>query len=89
MASLSVIVVAGACGLVVGTPIALLAATGKISKKGIIVKGGMQIENLKQIGTIVFDKIGTHIWKTYCYFFTCLTLDPKQKLKLSTTIFMQ
>lgn len=59
VSTLSVIVVAGACGLAVGTPIALLATTGKLSKRGIIVKGGLQIENLKRTGTIVFDKTGT------------------------------
>ncbi|HZS73593.1 MAG TPA: HAD-IC family P-type ATPase, partial [Candidatus Nitrosotalea sp.] len=59
VSALSVIVVAGACGLAVGTPIALLATTGKLSKRGIIVKGGLQIENLSRAGTIVFDKTGT------------------------------
>lgn len=59
VSTLSVIVVAGACGLAVGTPIALLATTGKLSKRGIIVKGGLQIENLKRTETIVFDKTGT------------------------------
>jgi len=59
VSTLSVIVVAGACGLAVGTPIALLATTGKLSKRGIIVKGGIQIENLKNVGTVVFDKTGT------------------------------
>jgi heavy metal translocating P-type ATPase len=54
-----VIVVAGACGLAVGTPIALLATNGKLSKRGVIVKGGLQIENLSSAGTIVFDKTGT------------------------------
>lgn len=57
--TLSVIIVAGACGLAVGTPIALLATTGKISKKGVIIKGGIQIENLSHASTIVFDKTGT------------------------------
>ena len=59
VSTLSVIVVAGACGLAVGTPIALLATNGKLSRRGIIVKGGLQIENLNSAGTIVFDKTGT------------------------------
>lgn len=59
VSTLSVIVVAGACGLAVGTPIALLATTGKFSKRGIVTKGGLQIENLSHAGTIVFDKTGT------------------------------
>ena len=59
VSTLSVIVVAGACGLAVGTPIALLATNGKLSRRGVIVKGGLQIENLNSAGTIVFDKTGT------------------------------
>lgn len=59
ISSLSVIVVAGACGLAVGTPIAFLATNGKLSRKGILVKGGLQIEKLRNTGTVVFDKTGT------------------------------
>jgi heavy metal translocating P-type ATPase len=59
VSTLSVIVVAGACGLAVGTPIALLAANGKLSRSGVIVKGGLQLEKLSSAGTIVFDKTGT------------------------------
>jgi cation transport ATPase len=51
VSALSVIVVAGACGLAVGTPIALLATNGKLSRSGVIVKGGLQIENLSSAGT--------------------------------------
>ena len=50
VSTLSVIVVAGACGLAVGTPIALLASNSKLAKNGIIVKGGIQIENIKNLG---------------------------------------
>lgn len=57
--TLSVIVVAGACGLAVGTPIALLASNSKFAKNGIIVKGGIQIEAISNAATIVFDKTGT------------------------------
>lgn len=59
ISTLSVIVVAGACGLAVGTPIALLATNSKLAKKGIIVKGGLHIESIRNAGTIVFDKTGT------------------------------
>ena len=59
VSTLSVIIVAGACGLAVGTPIALLATMGKLSKRGIVIKGGLQIENLSHTGTVVFDKTGT------------------------------
>src|SRR5215211_7371904 len=84
VSTLSVIVVAGACGLAVGTPIALLSTTGKLSKKGIIVKGGLQIENLKRTGTIVFDKTGTltygkpHVYQVISF---DPSIDPKKVLE--------
>ncbi len=59
ISALSVIVVAGACGVAVGTPIALLATNGKLSRQGIIVKGGLQLERLKNAGTLIVDKTGT------------------------------
>jgi cation transport ATPase len=46
-------------GLAVGTPIALLVSNSKLAKNGIIVKGGIQIENIKNSGTIVFERTGT------------------------------
>lgn len=59
VSTLSVIVVAGACGLAVGTPIALLATNSKLARKGVLVKGGLYIENLKNAGVMIFDKTGT------------------------------
>ncbi|HXT82824.1 MAG TPA: HAD-IC family P-type ATPase, partial [Verrucomicrobiae bacterium] len=59
VSTLSVIVVAGACGLAVGTPVAILSSNSKLAKNGVIIKGGLQIENIKNAGTIVFDKTGT------------------------------
>ncbi len=59
VSTLSVIVVAGACGLAVGTPIAILSSNSKLAKNGVIIKGGLQIENINNAGTIVFDKTGT------------------------------
>jgi heavy metal translocating P-type ATPase len=57
--TLSVIVVAGACGVAAGTPLAIVAIMGKAAKKGTIVKGGAYVEELHKIDTIVLDKTGT------------------------------
>jgi len=59
LSTISVIVVAGACGIAAGTPLALLASTTKAAKKGMIVKGGVHIEQLSKIDTLVIDKTGT------------------------------
>ncbi len=57
--TLSVVVVAGACGVAAGTPLALVAIMGKAAKKGMIVKGGAYIEEMNRIDTVVIDKTGT------------------------------
>ena len=57
--TLSVIVVAGACGVAAGTPLAIVAIMGKAAKKGAIVKGGAYVEEMNRIDTVVIDKTGT------------------------------
>lgn len=59
VSSISVVVVAGSCGVAAGTPLAIVAIMGKAAKKGVIVKGGAYIEELTRIDTIVIDKTGT------------------------------
>jgi len=57
--TISVIIVAGACGIAAGTPLAILGAIGRAAKAGAIVKGGRHIESLGSVDTIVLDKTGT------------------------------
>ncbi len=57
--SISALIVAGACGIAAGTPLAILAGIGRTAKEGIIVKGGVFLEQLAHIDTIVLDKTGT------------------------------
>ncbi len=57
--TLSVVVVAGACGVAAGTPLAIVAIMGKAAKKGTIVKGGAYIEEMSRVDTVVIDKTGT------------------------------
>jgi Cd2+/Zn2+-exporting ATPase/Cu+-exporting ATPase len=59
ISTLSVIVVAGACGVAAGTPLAIVAIMGKAAKKGAIVKGGTYVEEMSRIDTVVIDKTGT------------------------------
>jgi heavy metal translocating P-type ATPase len=58
-ATIAVIIVAGACGVAAGTPLAILAGIGSAAGRGIIVKGGLYLEKLVDIDTIVLDKTGT------------------------------
>lgn len=57
--TIAVIIVAGACGIAAGTPLAILGAIGRAARAGAIIKGGRYLEQLGQVDTIVLDKTGT------------------------------
>jgi P-type Cu+ transporter len=58
-AAISVVIVAGACGVAAGTPLAILGAIGQAARRQVIVKGGVYMETLAAVDTVVFDKTGT------------------------------
>lgn len=58
-ATISVIIVAGACGVAAGTPLAILGGIGRSARLGAIVKGGEYLEALGKVDMVVFDKTGT------------------------------
>ena len=58
-ATISVIIVAGACGIAAGTPLAVLGAIGRAARGGAIIKGGRYLEALWKVDVIAFDKTGT------------------------------
>ncbi|HVH71472.1 MAG TPA: cation-translocating P-type ATPase, partial [Candidatus Dormibacteraeota bacterium] len=57
--SISVIIVAGACGIAAGTPLAILGAIGRAAKQGAVIKGGIYLEALAAVETVMLDKTGT------------------------------
>ena len=57
--TISVIIVAGACGIAAGTPLAILGAIGRAAHQGAIVKGGLYLEALAAVDTVLLDKTGT------------------------------
>ncbi|HTS74550.1 MAG TPA: cation-translocating P-type ATPase [Bryobacteraceae bacterium] len=57
--TISVIIVAGACGIAAGTPLAILGAIGRAARQGAIIKGGIYLEQLAKIDTVLLDKTGT------------------------------
>jgi Cd2+/Zn2+-exporting ATPase/Cu+-exporting ATPase len=58
-AAISVVIVAGACGVAAGTPLAILGAIGQAARRQIVIKGGIFVEALSTVDTVVFDKTGT------------------------------
>ena len=57
--TISVVIVAGACGIAAGTPLAILGGIGRAARLGSIIKGGLYLELLGRVDTVVFDKTGT------------------------------
>ena len=57
--TISVVIVAGACGIAAGTPLAILCAIGRAARQGAIIKGGIYLEALGNLDTVFFDKTGT------------------------------
>ena len=57
--TISVVIVAGACGIAAGTPLAILGAIGRAARQGSIIKGGLYLETLGSVNTVLLDKTGT------------------------------
>ncbi|HXR17766.1 MAG TPA: cation-translocating P-type ATPase [Terriglobales bacterium] len=57
--TISVVIVAGACGIAAGTPLAILGAIGRAAHQGVIIKGGLYLEALAEVDTVLLDKTGT------------------------------
>lgn len=53
------LVAAAPCALIMSTPVAIAAGIGRAGKSGILIKGGMHLENLGKTKAIAFDKTGT------------------------------
>ena len=59
MAAASVLIVTCPCALSLATPSALIAATGRLAKEGVLVRKVQVLDSLAHIDTVVFDKTGT------------------------------
>jgi len=57
--AVAVLVVACSCAIALATPVVVLASVGNAAQRGLLIKGGMALEQLARVDTLVVDKTGT------------------------------
>ncbi len=57
--AMALLTAASPCAIAIGTPAAVLSGIARAARGGVLIKGGVHLENLGRIRAIAFDKTGT------------------------------
>jgi Cd2+/Zn2+-exporting ATPase len=57
--AMSVLVAASPCALAIATPSAVLSGVARAARSGVLIKGGVHLENLGAVTAVLMDKTGT------------------------------
>jgi len=81
------LIAAAPCALVMSTPVAVAAGIGSAGKHGILIKGGIHLENLGKTKAVAFDKTGTLTTGTPAVTdLIPLNGDEKEVLRIACTV---
>lgn len=60
--AVAVLAVSCACAITMATPVVVLASVSAAARQGLLIKGGLALEQLARVDTVVTDKTGTLTW---------------------------